>query len=276
MTKEMKFTLTRWIIFILVALAIIIPVIIREKIKLPDTSSKVVKNIYDYIESLPEGAPVILSLDFDPSSDEELRPMATAVLRHCFRKNLRVIGMTIWGPPAYGTMSDIFIKTSRELNKQDGIDFAIMPYKPGVSSVILNLCQDFYFTYPEDHKGRKTKDLAILKGIKSLKDMKYAMCISAGNAVDVWIIFGKEQGRIPLGAGCTGVMATDYYPFLQSKQLIGLVGGLGAASQYEALIKMKGTATESMKPQTVVHSLIIILIIIGNISYFLSRRKHKI
>jgi hypothetical protein len=276
MTKEMNFNMTRWLIFILVALAIIIPVIIKEKIKLPDTSSKVVKSIYDHIEKLPAGSPIILSLDFDPSSEEELRPIATAVLRHGFRQNLRVIGMTIWGPAAYGTMSDIFIKTSKEFNKQEGIDFAIMPYKPGVSSVILNISQDISFTYPEDHKGNKTKDLLALKGVKSLRDIKYAMCISSGNAVDTWIIFGKEKGKMPLGAGCTGVMATDYYPYLQSGQILGLVGGLGAASQYEALIQHRGTATESMKPQTVVHSLIIVLIIIGNISYFLSRRKPKV
>lgn len=276
MTKETKFNVTRWVIFALIALAIIIPVLLRENINLPDTSSKVVKNIYDHIESLPAGSAVVLSIDFDPSSDEELRPIATSALRHAFRKNLRVIGMTIWGPAAYGTMSDIIIKTAKELNKQEGTDFAIMPYKPGVSSVILNISQDIFFTYPEDHKGNKTKELPVLKGIKSLKDMKYAMCISAGNAVDTWIIFGKEKGKMPLGAGCTGVMATDYYPYLQSGQLIGLVGGLGAASQYEALIQQRGTATESMKPQTVVHALIILLIIIGNISYFLSHRKPKV
>jgi len=273
MTKELKFNITRWIIFILVALAIIIPVIISERIKLPDTSSRVVKNIYDHIESLPAGSPIILSVDFDPSSDEELRPMTMAILRHAFRKNLRVIGMTIWSPQSPGIMVDIFSKVAKETNKQDGIDYALMPFKPGAMSVILNLSQDIFFTYPKDHKGNSTKDLSILKGIKTLKDMKYAMCISAGNAVDTWIIFGKEKGKMPLGAGCTAVMATDYYPYLQSKQLIGLVGGLGAASQYETLIQHKGTATENMKPQTVVHSLIVLLIVLGNIIYFAKRKK---
>jgi len=273
MTKEMKFNVIRWIIFVLVALAIIIPVIIRERIKLPDTSSRVVKNIYDQIESLPAGSPIILSIDFDPSSDEELRPMVLGVLRHAFSKNLRVVGTTIWAIQSVGIMSDVFNTTAKEYNKQEGVDYVIMPYNPGGSVVILNLCQDIFFTYPKDYKGTPTKDLPVLKGIKTIKDMKYAMCISAGNAVDTWIIFGKEKAKMPLGAGCTGVMATDYYPYLQSKQLIGLMGGLGAAAQYETLIKHKGTATESMKPQTVVHSLIIILIIIANIIYFTTRKK---
>lgn len=269
----MKFNVTRWVIFVLVAIAIVIPVIFKEKIKLPDTSSSVVKNIYDHIESLPERSPIMLSIDFDPSSDEELRPMTLAVLRHAFRKNLRIIGTTIWSIQSVGVMGDVFTSVAKEFNKQEGVDYAIMPYNPGGSVIILNLCQDVFFTYPKDHKGMSTKDQPVFKNIKTLKDMKYAMCISAGNAVDTWIIFGKEKGKMPLGAGCTGVMATDYYPYLQSKQLLGLIGGLGAAAQYEVLIKHKGTATDSMKPQTVVHSLIIILIVIANIIYFTNKKK---
>ncbi|MEK7448265.1 MAG: hypothetical protein AAB019_02155 [Planctomycetota bacterium] len=273
MTSEPKFHIIRWVIFALVALAIIIPVIVSEKIKLPDTSSRVVKNIYDKIESLPAGSPIILSIDFDPSSDEELRPMTMAILRHVFRKKLRVIGMTIWSPQSSGLMGDIFTTAAKMENKQDGLDYVIMPFKPGGSSVILNLSQDIFFTYPKDYKDKSTKELPVLKGIRTLKDMKYAMCISAGNAVDVWIVYGKEKGKMPLGAGCTAVMATDYYPYLQSGQLVGLMGGIGAAAQYESLIGEKGIATERMKPQTVVHSLIIILIVVGNIVYFTRRRK---
>lgn len=275
MTKELSFNLTRWVIFTLVAIAIIIPVIIADKIPLPDTYSTVVKNIYDKIESLPAGSPVIISVDFDPSSDEELRPMIKAVLRHAFNKNLRVIGMTIWDTSAMGTLVDIFTGVANETKKQDGIDFAIMPYKPGQSSVLLLLSQDFYSAYPKDYKDNNCKNLAVFKGIKSLKDMKFALDVSAGQAVDVWIVYGKEKGKMPLGAGCTAVMATDYYPFLQSGQLVGLLGGLSAAAQYETLIQHKDTATRSMKAQTVVHALIILLIIIGNIVYFTRKRSPK-
>ena len=273
MTKELSFNVTRWIIFVLVALAIIIPITIKKYIKLPDTSSGVVKNIYDHIESLPEGAPIIISVDFDPSSDEELRPMVNSILRHAFRKNLRVIGMTIWDPAAAGTLVDIFASMANESNKQYGVDYAIMPFKPGQMQIVILLSQNIFEAYPKDYKDKNTENMPIFKGVKSLKDMKYAMCISAGQAVDIWIAYGKEKGKMPLGAGCTGVMATDYYPYLQSGQLLGLLGGVSAAAQYETLIQHKDRAIESMKPQTVVHALIILLIIVGNIIYFTKRKK---
>lgn len=273
MNKETSFKVTRWIIFVLVAIAIAVPVIIHEKIKLPDTSSRVVKNIYDKIESLPEGSPIIICVDFDPSSDEELRPMVKALLRHAFRKNLRVIGMTIWDAAAGGTLISIMNEIGKEAGKQDGVDYAIMPFKPGGGSIIILLSQNFFEAYSKDYKDRDNKTLAVFKGIQTLKDMKFAIDIAAGSTIDIWIVYGKEKAKMPLGAGCTGVMATDYYPYLQSKQLLGLMGGLSSAAQYEALIQHKDTATESMKPQTVVHALIILLIIVGNIMYFLGKRK---
>ena len=276
MNKETKFKATRWVIFVLVAIAIVIPVIIHKQIKLPDTSSRVVKDIYEKIESLPEKSPLIISVDFDPSSDEELRPMVKALLRHAFRKNLRVIGMTIWDASASGTLIGVFNEMGKEAGKQYGVDYAIMPFNPGGPSVLLILSQDIFEVYPKDYKDNENNKLTVFNGIKSLKDIKFVMDIAAGTTIDSWIIFGEEKGKMPLGAGCTAVMATEYYPYLQSKQLVGLMGGLSAAAQYEVLINHKDTATESMKPQTVVHALIILLIVIGNIIYFVSLKKKKI
>jgi hypothetical protein len=279
MTKELKFNVTRWIIFALLAIAMLVPLLIAEKMKLPDPKPfQVVKNIYDKIESLPEGSPVILSIDFDPGSAGELRPMTLAVLRHCFGRNLRVVGMTLWGPAAAPLMGKMFTQAANEYNKKDGVDYGLVPFKPGFGTILLLISQDFFGAYPKDHKGNNSRELAVFKGIKSLKDFSFAMDISAGNAVDAWIVYGKEKGKMPLAAGCTAVMATDYYPFLQSKQLLGLMGGLNAPFQYEALINTPDearVAREGMKAQTVIHCFLIVLIIIGNIIYFVNKRKVK-
>ena len=63
---------------------------------LPIKISSEVRGVYDYIESLPEGSVFLLSLDFDPASKPELYPQAVAILRHAFKKNLRVVAMTLW------------------------------------------------------------------------------------------------------------------------------------------------------------------------------------
>ncbi|MCP4685185.1 MAG: hypothetical protein GY867_07010, partial [bacterium] len=48
--------------------------------------------MHEYIESLPEGSVVMISFDHEASSLPEIRPLAVALLRHVFAKNLRPVG----------------------------------------------------------------------------------------------------------------------------------------------------------------------------------------
>ena len=78
---------------------------------------------------------------------------------------------------------------------------------------------------------------------------------------------------MPLAIGVTGVMATDYYPYLQSGRIFGLMGGLKGAAEYEQLADNPGPATKGMAMQMWAHLLIIAFIIVGNIGYFATRRR---
>ena len=73
--------------------------------------------------------------------------------------------------------------------------------------------------------------------------------------------------------GCTAVSAVGYYPFLNSKQIIGLIGGMKGAAEYEKMIEYIGRATAGMDSQSISHVFIIILIVVANISYFATRKK---
>ena len=105
--------LDRRIIFIFVALAVIIPTLLP--INLPINVSEPTQRIYDYIDALPAGATIIISFDYGPSSLPELNPMAKAVLRHCFEKDVRVIGMTLYSFAP--TLADTLIT---EVAEEDG------------------------------------------------------------------------------------------------------------------------------------------------------------
>src|SRR3989454_11099010 len=74
--------------------------------------------------SLPERSVFLLSFDFDPSSKPELEPQAVALLRHAFRKNLRVIGMTHW-LTGTGLADDIFSRVAAEMGRERGKDYEI-------------------------------------------------------------------------------------------------------------------------------------------------------
>ena len=75
--------------------------------------------------------------------------------------------------------------------------------------------------------------------------------------------------------GVTAVMAPDLYSFFQSKQLAGFLGGLVGAAEYEYLLGIAGPARAGMTVQSLAHFFIIILIVIGNITYFWQRAKSR-
>ncbi|MCK5578287.1 MAG: hypothetical protein KAI63_02065 [Planctomycetes bacterium] len=260
----------RWIIFSLLAITILASLFIKADFPFP--AAQVVQNVYDKIESLPAGSAVVIAFDFSPGAAGELEPMALAMARHCFKKDLRVIGLTIWDAPAVPIMEDVIKQAATEYQKKDGLDYTLLPFKPGL--IYLTMCQDFYLAYPKDYRDQPTRELPVFHGIKNLSDVDYVFDIASLSTIETWIAYGKEKADIELGAACTAVMATDYYPFLQSKQLHGLVGGLGAIAQYETLLQKKERAYQAMIPQSAVHLLIILLIVIGNLIYLKQRKKN--
>jgi hypothetical protein len=265
----------RWIIFALVAACGIAPLYLH--FAQPGFKSKVVTGLYDTIEKLPEGAPVLLAFDFGPDTEAEVGPMARALLRHCFRRNLRVIALSFSGPLSVTMEKSIIPEIAKEAVKEEGKDFAILGFRPNMLAGLITMGQDFYLTHPEDHRKQRCQDMAVFQGIRSLKDFQLVVDLTASGTADFWIVIGHERSGFPLGLGCTAVMAADYYPYLQSGQLVGMMGGLSGAYQYEHLVSQPGDpergAMTAMRPQSVIQTLIVLLIVVGNILYFRSRKR---
>ena len=85
-----------------------------------------------------------------------------------------------------------------------------------------------------------------------------------------------------LAGGVTAVEAPLLYPYYP-KQLVGLLGGLQGAAEYEnALVnaypQFEASSTQAiqrMGPQTVAHLVIIFFIILGNIAFLAGRREES-
>ena len=270
MAVEKYLRIDRRIIFAVITVAVIASLIV--KFELPIPASEPVQGIYEKIDSLPQGSRVMISFDYDPSSKEELQPMAIAFLHHCFSKDLKVIGMTHYtGAPG---LADLAMNSvARQYQKTYGEDYVFLGYKPGGASLIINMGENLYTAFPKDFYGKDTATLPALQGVDSLRQINYLFDLAAGTMIETWLVYGKEKYKFEMGAGCTAVMGPDMYPFLQSKQLNGLLGGLKGAAEYEALVNKKANAVSGMRPQSVVHVIIIIFVIFGNVVFFISKRS---
>jgi len=82
----------------------------------------------------------------------------------------------------------------------------------------------------------------------------------------------QSRYRVRLASGTTAVAAPPFYPYVQSGQLVGLLGGLKGAAEYEGLVGATGDATRGMDAQSIVHALIVFFILLGNVVYLMERR----
>ncbi|GIW73255.1 MAG: hypothetical protein KatS3mg102_2797 [Planctomycetota bacterium] len=360
----------RRLIYALVAIAIGLPTLWR--FRLPIAPSPPVEGVHSAIEALEPGQVLLASLDFDPASAPELEPMSRAVLRHAFRKRLRVIAMTHW-PQGVGLANQIVEQTVREFDEitvaferfasrqqaeqrraalagqplaealggpaavgaagtaviragagsvrsrsgaeppawspallqalgqaepgssalvedpergwyllavrertpslRYGEDYVFLGQRAGLGILIVSMGQSMHAAFPADAAGRPTREMPVFRGVETLGDVDYLICLAAGNSGEAWVAYGAERYKFPMGIGCTAVIAPDLYPYWQAGQITGIVGGVKGAWEYEHLIGIPAQATEMVPAQTVAHMVVIALIAICNLGYFLSRRR---
>jgi hypothetical protein len=270
---ERMLRIDRRIIFLIIGLCTLLPLLYP--VGLAIKVSPEVRAVYDYLDGLPEGSVFLLSMDFDPASKPELYPQAVALLRHAFRKNLRVIGMTLW-VTGTGMADQAITKVAADMGKQNGKDYVFLGWSPGVGSLIITMGQDLYKAFPSDYYNKPTKDLPVLAGVQNLRDVNYVISLAAGTAgIETWYVFGKDKYKFELAGGCTGVIAPGLYPLLRSGQLNGLIGGLRGAAEYEVLIDQKERAVAGMDAQSATHFAIIALVLLCNTFYLFIRTSRK-
>jgi len=258
---------------IFAVLAIVVIVVILFPVKFPIAVSEPVERLYKKIESILPGSYVLLSYDYDPASMAELDPMALAVIRHCFRKDLKVVSLALW-PQGVLLGEANLERVAKEYKKKYGVDFVNLGYKTGGIVVVSGMATNLRATFPQDYTGRDIDELPILDGIDNLEPFKVIVSFSAGDpGIRHWIMIAQARYGNEVGCGCTAVSAPEFYPYLQAGQLVGLAGGMKGAAEYEVLVKSPGLATAGMDAQSFAHAMIVCFIIFGNLMYFLKKRR---
>ncbi|MBN2619522.1 hypothetical protein JXB22_00410, partial [candidate division WOR-3 bacterium] len=158
----------RRIIFMLIGLAVIIPLLIP--IGLPVDITQPVRGVYDKIESLPPGSIVVVSIDYDPGSEAELYPATLAFLDHCFRKDLKIYMLGLWAPGiALGNIA--FQEIAPRYGKEYGVDYINIGYKPGGAVMLLTFGRSVADVVTTDYAGVPIDSFPLGREVKTARDM---------------------------------------------------------------------------------------------------------
>ena len=264
----------RWI-FLLVALAVLIPLLLPLKVPMP--VSQPTQNFHDHIERLPEGSLVLLSCDYDPGSKAELYPMTEATLRHLFRKNLRVVMLSLWpaGPPMVELALENVL-TERGNDKQYGVDFVNLGFKEGREAVMVDMGRSIRAAFPQDYHGTNIEELPLMNEVQNYASFRLFVNLSVGYpGTKEYVQYAQSRFNMTMIAGAGAVSVPEYSAYLQSGQLSGMLMGIAGCAEYEQLLDEPALALTFMNAQSVGHVLIILLIVMGNVVYFLVRRGDR-
>ena len=274
----------RWI-FLFVLLSVAIPIVVP--LGLPVTTTESTRKAFEFIEAMKPGDTVLISFDYGPSSAPENDPMAEAVMRQCAIRKLRFVVIALYPLGGLNLANNVVAKIAAEFpDLKYGVDYVNLGYKDGASAVMRRMGDDIAGAFPTDEAGTPLSQIPLMKGIASLRQVQLVFTAATGIIGEWWITQVHPQAGTPIIIGPTAVSAPKYYAFLNSGQLEGMLGGMKGAAEYEKLMRAAHpemerfyastrafTATKGMDGQTVMHTVVLLFILLGNLAFFLSQKK---
>ncbi len=274
----------RWI-FLAMGLAMVVPLVVP--LGLPTEASPPVKANFYTVDELPEGAPVLVSVDLDPASTPEVEPYFRASVRHLKKRGAKLVFVTLWyqAPPLVErwiaeSVEAVTFPGDRVYRKN--VDYVWLGFREGKQAVMANMGQDLWATFAgRAADGTALADIPLMAGVRRLSDFALLVLVSAGFPGAKEYV-QQVQGRYGLRmvAACTAVSTTDLSPYYASGQLLGLAGGMGATAEYEVMVSRlvgldprTGMGAKALDALNIGHVVVILAIVLGNIAYFAGRRK---
>lgn len=262
--------LDRRLIYLAMALAVAIPML--APVRLPIVVSKEAAAFHREIEALAPGDHVLFAFDYEPDVMAELDPMTEAVLDRLFAKGVEVIAMTNYAG-GVGIGQARLEEAAKRHGKVYGEDYVFLGYNPDWSGTMLRLGESIKATFPVDQFGRPTSEIPVLADCDAYRDIDLLISIAGSALSEYWAAYAGARYGQRMVSGNTAIQAIFIYPFYQSGQIKGFLGGLKGAAEYETLIERPAFGVRGMGSQSAGHLLIVALVIAGNVGYFLMRRR---
>jgi len=270
-----------------------------------------VQQMYDAIDRAPagpdDGKLILVGTTFGASTLGENGNQARAIFRHLMLRNKRFAVIAIGEPQGANFGPLIAGEVAAQYGREYGVDWIALGYQLNGIPTFKSLLKDIPNFVPLDSlQQQPLSSYPIMRGITSVQhDVPLMIELTASNSVLSWLAYVQPatNPRLQIVYGCTGVMAAEAYPLLDSGQLSGMAPGLKGAADYEKLVDrletqmiaqgawpqerafqtgrsstlagMGQSARQYMFTQNSAHLAVLVFIVLGNIGLLLSRRKAR-
>ncbi len=225
---------------------------------------------FNKTQKLKNGGTVLVTISYNYSDFAEMNPLTEVVLKHLFKKNMKIVFVT--SIPESSDIPGVLIKEllrDSHFSKkfpQEGRDYINLGYIPGgITSVgfLGTICKSIEF------QNLKCGFDAIYDfSANNFAENPYSLYFSSKIA-----FFNKKPKIFEV---CSADIVAEIYPFISSKEIYAVLPGFKMVPEYEKLLKGKITKSNASQTMDIVFFaflFIILSIFVGNLAEFIRRRK---
>lgn len=277
-------SIDRRIIYAILLAVIIGPLFVT--IKVPSYPSQQSQDFFDTVERVAKESPhklVIIDGQWSPSTRGENQWQTQAIVTHLMARHLHFAMLTADTQNSTVTQTQVVEPLAKRFSYIYGRDYVNWGYRPIPSypSTLKGLVTDVPGTIKKDYKGAPITQFEVMKGIKTRDDIAAVIEVTPSATAEQWLGLFEQNNSPPFLFAPTAVMAPTYYPYLDSKQMSGMLTGIKGAGDYEGLLinakllDRPSFGTGAAGALSFVYALIILLIILGNIGYYAGRAAQR-
>ncbi len=266
--------LDRRYIYLLAWVFVLFPLL--NPLGLPIPISQDARTWYDYVENeINDGDVVLFAPMYGVSGMPELFPMTVATMKHLLTKDVKIVVVSFWteGPLVFNTL--LTQVDPADYGYVYGEDWIRLGYVPGQETAMGSFAASIHDTVSADYvEGRPLDSFPMMETIQEGEDIDVIISIETGTpGTSEWMRQFNAPFGIPQITGCIGVSVSGMIPYVQSGQLKALMPGLTVSAEYEILLDKPGLAVAGVDAVSSSHVYVTLLVIIGNIAYFMTREE---
>lgn len=283
----------RWV-YLVLFLVLSAPFLISFSLPLyPDTYTR---QTFDTIEGIAADPAdrariVFVITNWGPGTSGENAPQYEVLLRHLLRKRQPFVFITTAADPVFIRSAEHGLAAALEAERQyaaahdrpvptwtygqDYLNLGMAPtavFAPIAKTLLLETLS--FAQVDGVYKRPLTPDeFPILRHFRGVQDIALVLIVTAGDeAKDVVGIVQREVRGLKVATATMGIVANDLYPYVKSGQLAGLINSARGAAEYNRLLNPDERTTPVQNSMSLGKSLLLLLVIAGNVAYLLSRR----
>ncbi len=243
--------LFRLLISLMLILAFVLWTVSGFEFTSPPAASPQMQTLFQRIDRLTPGAPVLLAVEYEGGLSGEMRLASLSLVRHLMEKNLRLVSLSTL-PVGPALAADLVQLAQIGVNYSLAEQFTNLGYLAGGSTSLAELANSpLPRVFPTALDGKPFQAQKALQGISQLRDFSAVLILTdSPDTARAWI----EQVQTPMQRNAGGIRQPFYVissaqaaplvlPYLDSGQVQGLVAGLAGSAAYEAAAQRSGPAS---------------------------------